>query len=250
MLSTQKAWLTMIAAVLGVDATACQKVSPQASPAGSAEITPVPSAVAATAPPSASVANTDIVVAADASVIDSGKPVKVARAVDSGINVGSLDSVFSNQDFPNNELDRLAQSSCGASTQSNDLRLGGTHGIGGLGSLLGDGGTSAQLAPHGDATVTVVSGAVGTDTRIVAGMRPGFRLCYNTSITQDPSTPDGRVTLSVVVAPNGDVTSSNPTSSTVPAVTQCVARRAMRASFDAQAAPRTLVVTVDLKKAP
>ena len=115
-------------------------------------------------------------------------------------------------------------------------------------------GTPAK--PPSEAPVVVVvatlsvTGATSLDERAVLSLRAGMRSCYAQALNLDPKAPEGSVTLTVVVSAHGEATSVTPSTSPLPAAdVACVARRLEHASFDDASTGRTLVVTVEHKRA-
>lgn len=76
-------------------------------------------------------------------------------------------------------------------------------------------------------TVTIVDA-----DRTIAAMRPRFRQCYRAGLAADPNQA-GKVTLQIVVAANGDVSTAKATSNTglAPAVVTCLESQARRLTF-------------------
>jgi hypothetical protein len=115
---------------------------------------------------------------------------------------------------------------------------GGLSGIGSTGQPGGaDGAGGVQVAmPKGNATlggVTVRGGPVSNAARVIAGMRAGFRNCYQRGLALDP-TAQGSLRLVINVTASGAVTSVAPStlSGSLPApVVACVVARARAAQF-------------------
>ena len=147
-------------------------------------------------------------------------------------------------------LDQAAASSAGVGVGS-DLKIGtgggairpgmgGTlAGIGSSGRTTGTEGTGAGakvVGPKGNANVggaNVSGGTVGNASRVVAGMRAGFRACYQRGLAENPDAA-GNITLTIRVGAGGEVTGVSGSSGTLPAsVVACVKARAQAASFDA-----------------
>jgi hypothetical protein len=148
-------------------------------------------------------------------------------------------------------LDEAARSSAGIGASTDDLRLGlggGVirPGIGndlrsiGSGSLTTGTENKAKAAtvsgPKGNANVggaNVSGGTVGNAARVVAGMRAGFRACYQQGLADNPDAA-GNITLAIHVGAGGEVTGVSGSSATLPAsVVGCVKSRAQAATFDA-----------------
>ena len=82
---------------------------------------------------------------------------------------------------------------------------------------------------------------------VIAGLRGRFRACYQRGLQSDP-TMSGKVTISAKIAPNGEVTSADVTSSAGVSneVAQCMAGVIKHAQFDAQPNATTLNVPVSV----
>jgi hypothetical protein len=96
---------------------------------------------------------------------------------------------------------------------------------------------AAPTGPKGDVRVgaTSVVGATVPDVdRVLAGMRPGFRACYNKGLAADP-TMSGKLVLSIKVAANGDIDAVTKASGSglSSEVESCMIARAKRATFSA-----------------
>src|SRR5262249_22679668 len=68
--------------------------------------------------------------------------------------------------------------------------------------------------------------------RVVAGLRPRFKQCYNAGLNSDP-TMSGKVVVTAKVGPNGEVSSADISSNTglSPTVASCIANAVRRAQF-------------------
>lgn len=149
-------------------------------------------------------------------------------------------------------LDQAAASSAGVGAGSGDLKLGGGGGalrpgatgggLAGIGSTgrgtgAGETGAAAKVAgPKGNANVggaAVSGGTVSNAARVVAGMRAGFRACYQRGLNENPDA-QGNIRLTIQVGPGGEVRGVTATpSGTLPAsVVACVQARAKAAQFD------------------
>jgi hypothetical protein len=155
-------------------------------------------------------------------------------------------------DIPPVDLTGAAASGAGVSASTgNGLNLGsaggpvhpggGSVGLAGIGATKGEGNGSAGVAkevrgPTGDAQVgsTTATVAVANADRVVAGLRPGFRSCYNQGLNTDPGM-SGKVMISAKISPNGEVASADGTQNTglSAAVVQCLLRKVRNAQFDA-----------------
>jgi hypothetical protein len=92
--------------------------------------------------------------------------------------------------------------------------LGGALGLGSLGSgASGNPTIRVPAKPTGNADIVSqsVSNPISNAATVVAGMRAGFRRCYNRALAQDPSL-QGLVSLRLEVAADGSVTKASATS--------------------------------------
>jgi hypothetical protein len=149
-------------------------------------------------------------------------------------------------------LDQAAASSAGVGAGSGDLKLGGgggalrpgaagggLEGIGSRGRGAGTEGTGtvAQVkGPSGSANVggaNVSGGSVSNAARVVAGMRAGFRACYQRGLNENPDA-QGSIHLTIRVGAGGEVTavSATPSGNLPASVVSCVQARAKAAQFD------------------
>jgi hypothetical protein len=81
-------------------------------------------------------------------------------------------------------------------------------------------------------SVGSMSVPVSDAERVVAGLRPGFRACYNQGLQSDP-TMQGSVTICAKISPNGEVDSANIQSNTglSDGVAKCISRKVKNANF-------------------
>lgn len=115
---------------------------------------------------------------------------------------------------------------------------GGLSGIGSTGQGAGGlgAGSGAQVSgPKGNASVgsaTVSGGTVSNAARVVAGMRAGFRNCYQRGLAEDPNAV-GTIRLLIKIGPGGEVVAVNPApAGQLPtSVIACVVARARAAQF-------------------
>jgi outer membrane biosynthesis protein TonB len=148
-------------------------------------------------------------------------------------------------------LDEAAKTGAGVSSGMGDLRIGGGGGAlrpgaagGGLGALgatgrsegtQGSGSAQKVSGPKGNANVggaNVQGGDVANASRVVAGMRAGFRNCFNRELAQNPDA-QGKIDLSIKVGPGGEVQSVNAAASgNLGSAVECVKARARSAQFD------------------
>jgi hypothetical protein len=156
-------------------------------------------------------------------------------------------------DIPPVDLSGAAASGAGVSASTgNGLNLGsgggvvrpggGGGGLAGIGATKGDQGAgnagkeTAVRGPTGDAQVGVTTAtvAVSNAERVVAGLRPGFRACYNQGLQSDPGMA-GKVVVAAKISPNGEVASADAAQNTglSQGVVQCILRKVRNAQFDA-----------------
>ncbi len=178
--------------------------------------------------------------------------------VEMGI-IGALNSmgpatagVLRSGDFGFNALDAAAQSAAGVGIGMGDLRLGGGGGTirpgetgGGLGSIGSTGrgggtegtGTVAKVSgPKGNASVggaVTAGGNIANASRVVAGMKAGFRNCYNRGLQENPDA-QGSIKLAIKVGAGGEVAgvTASPSGNLPASVIACVQARARAAQFD------------------
>lgn len=157
-------------------------------------------------------------------------------------------------------LDEAAKTGAGISSGMGDLKIGGGGGTvrpgaagGGLGALgasgrtegtQGTGAAQKVSGPKGNANVggaAVSGGEVANASRVVAGMRAGFRNCFNRELAQNPDA-QGRIDLSIKVGPGGEVQSVSAASSgNLGSAVECVKARARGAQFDPPAGGSAVV---------
>jgi hypothetical protein len=174
----------------------------------------------------------------------------------------------SGSDMPTGALDGVAASGAGVgSSGGSGLNLGGGGGGtvrpnaagGGLAAVANTGGgqTTAETGketkvqgPKGNANASaqVSGGQVSNASRVVAGMRAGFRACYNQGLAANPDM-QGSVHVTAQIGPNGEVRSAtaSPSGSISGAVASCIAARVRSAQFDPpQGGAATIVIPVTL----
>ncbi len=151
--------------------------------------------------------------------------------------------VLKNGEIGFSALDAAAQSAAGVGVGSGDLKLGGSGGTirpgaagGGLAGLGNSGrtdgtqgtGTTTKVAgPKGNASTgpaAVAGGNIANAARVVAGMRAGFRNCYNKGLQENPDS-QGSIRLSIKVGAGGEVGGVTATPSG-----NCLQRRGVRAA--------------------
>jgi len=177
--------------------------------------------------------------------------------------------VLKGGDVATGALDQAAASSAGVGIGTGDLKLGSGGGAlrpgaagGGLGTIGSTGrgtgtegtGTTGKLAgPKGNASVggaAVSGGTVSNAARVVAGMRAGFRACYQRGLNENPDA-QGNIRLTIRVGAGGEVTNvtATPSGNLPPSVVACVQSRAKAAQFDApEGGSAAIVVPVTFVK--
>jgi len=161
----------------------------------------------------------------------------------------ATEGVLKTGEVPTGALDKAAASGAGVGVGGLSLGGGGGAirpgaaggGLGAIGSTGPGGGTgtgSAQVVqgPRGSASTgaaSVAGGQVSNAARVVAGMRAGFRNCYNRALAQNPDV-EGKISLSIKVGAGGEVTgvSAAPSGNLPDSVVSCVKARAQAAQFD------------------
>lgn len=164
----------------------------------------------------------------------------------------STQGALNRSDIPPVDLSQAAGSSAGVSHGTGDLKVGGGGGAvqgggkgGGLGSLgggtkgTGDGSAGGERkveGPKADAQIggTSASVPVSDADRVIAGLRPRFKQCYQVGLNSDPNM-SGKVVVSAKVGPNGEVSSADIASNSglSPSVASCIAGVVKRAQFNA-----------------
>jgi hypothetical protein len=162
----------------------------------------------------------------------------------------ATEGVLRSGEVPTSALDAAAASNAGVGTGSGGLRLGGGGGtvrpgmaggglasIGGTGKGAGEGTGTVKTVkgPRGSASVggaAVSGGTVSNASRVVAGMRAGFRACYQRGLAENPDA-EGSIRLTIRVGPGGEVAGVTAgASGNLPAsVVSCVQARASAGMF-------------------
>jgi hypothetical protein len=160
--------------------------------------------------------------------------------------------VLKGSEVATSALDAAAASNAGVGAGTGDLKLGSGGGairpgqggtLAGIGSSGRAGGTEGTGAgekvagPKGNASVggaAVSGGTVSNASRVVAGMRAGFRACYQRGLAENPDAA-GSIRLTIRVGAGGEVAGVTASQSgSLPAsVVSCVQARAQAAQFDA-----------------
>ena len=168
------------------------------------------------------------------------------------LNGGSaVQGALNRSDIPPVDLSGAAASGQGVAHGTGDLKVGGGGGPvqgGGKGPGLGGlgGGTKGSGTGEGAGTERKVEGPKGdvafggsTSTvpisdadRVIAGLRPRFRQCYNQGLQTDPSMA-GKVVITAKVGPNGEVASADVSQNTglSQQVASCISRVVRNATF-------------------
>lgn len=94
---------------------------------------------------------------------------------------------------------------------------------------------------------TTVDTPVPNADRVVAGLRPRFRRCYEAGLNIDPSM-SGKLLISAEIAPDGSVTKADASQNTglSAAVATCCAGAVRRAQFDAPAGGKSSKLTIPI----
>lgn len=155
--------------------------------------------------------------------------------------------VLQSGDVPTGALDAAAASNAGVGvggglklgTGGGAIRPGQGSGLGSIGSTgrgtdTGTGTAQQVKGPTGSANVSssVSVGSVSNASSVVAGMRAGFRRCYQQALDQNPDI-QGSIKLTIRVGPGGEVSgvSSSPSGNLPPSVVACVEARARAGQF-------------------
>lgn len=166
-------------------------------------------------------------------------------------NSPATTGVLQGGDVATSALDQVASTSAGVSAGMGDLKIGGAGGtvrpgsgsssladIGSSGKTEGTQGTGQAakvVGPKGNANVggpAVSGGAVANASRVVAGMKAGFRNCFNRELASNPDA-SGTIRLTIKVGPGGEVQSvSAAASGNLGSAVECVKGRARSATFD------------------
>jgi hypothetical protein len=164
----------------------------------------------------------------------------------------SVQGALNRSDIPPVDLSGAAASGAGVAHGTGDLKVGGGGGAvqgggkgGGLGALGGGtkgtsndsaGGERKVEGPKADAQIggTSASVPVSDADRVIAGLRPRFKQCYQVGLNSDPNM-SGKVVISAKVGPNGEVSSADIASNSglSGSVASCIANVVKRAQFNA-----------------
>ena len=174
--------------------------------------------------------------------------------------LGATGAVGALRAAPTSALDSAASSGAGVASGnagSGPLRPGAVGaGLGSIGSTsAGSGPSQVVSAPTGNVSVgpaLVSGGTVSNAARVVAGMRAGFRACYNRGLATNPELA-GMLRCSANIGPNGEVQSAqcSPSGSLSGEVASCAARRIQSASFaPPEGRAATVVIPVTFTSTP
>jgi hypothetical protein len=158
----------------------------------------------------------------------------------------ATEGVLQGSDVPTGALDAAAASNAGVGI-GGDLKLGSAGGAvrpGQQSSLSDIGSTQAGSTasgtvkkvegPKGSATVSsqVAAGSVDNASRVVSGMRAGFRRCFQRALEQNPDI-GGSIRLTLTIGPGGEVSgvSASQSGNLPSTVVSCVKSRARAAQF-------------------
>lgn len=213
---SRDAWLATIAAVVGASELACKKDSSD-GPALAREVPSVTasaSATVASTPSETASASASAMTSATASA--SAMASASAPPVGTGIPIGNIGNI-------------------------GNLRIGNACGAGHPNPSCG---ATVQVKGPTAVISTSVTGAATGDERVVAMMRPRLRNCANKGLAVDP-TETGKAVVTIAVGANGEVATSNVTSSSGlgASTAACMAAAFRNATFPS-GAPRSLVVTI------
>jgi len=116
------------------------------------------------------------------------------------------------------------------------LRPRVASGLAGIGAASTSDGATKVTGPKGKASIggiNLAGGSIGNAARVVAGMRAGFRACYQRGLVEDPDAA-GSMRLVVRIAEAGEVASvSSSLTGNLPAsVVSCVTARVRAAQFE------------------
>ncbi len=104
-------------------------------------------------------------------------------------------------------------------------------------------------APRGTVNVgapAVVGGTIANAGRVVAGMRAGFRNCFNRELSNNPDA-QGTIRLTIAIGSNGEILSvAAAPSGNLGLTTDCVRARFLAAQFDPPEGESTVRITVPL----
>jgi hypothetical protein len=230
-------WIALFSVALGVGCSAAQ--GPAAAPV--VIIAPVE----APPPPAESAEPAPVESVARAAP----KPVAKPAPVDAAALQAELDN-----------LDRAmvlaALSAQGSSVSLGSVGGGAPSSQGGVGSVAGIGAAGpAPAAPVGRATIgppDLKGGAVVNAQAVVAGMRAGFRRCYNRALQSDPAMK-GKLSLTAIIGPSGEVMSVSVSRDKGIGgdVISCVTARVRNAQFaPPTSGSATLTIPIDFDFAP
>ena len=250
---SREAWITVLAAALGVDVASCKKEEPQTSPVGSVEVRAPSASVTASSAPGVS----DGVDASDSSTasppVDAGR--RAAARQDAGEAIGLVnDANPADASDILNSFNSFKEPTCGVSNETR-LNIDTQGNCGGRAGPLSTGSGSVgspppKPVPPSQVDVKWVSGdAPASGASFAAGIRPAMRACFQRALTQNPEAPDGTVTLTITVGPNGEVQGVSASATTLDASdVACMRQKIFHYSSEPSKSARTVVIRVDQRK--
>ena len=169
--------------------------------------------------------------------------------------------VLKNSELHTNALDQAAASGAGVGVGTGELKIGSAGGAirPGVGSGLpdlgpkgrtdgtdGTGSVAKVAGPQGRASIgsETTVGVVSNASQVVAGMRPGFRSCYQRyGLAENPDAA-GSIRLTIRVGAGGEVAgvSASASGSLPAAVVSCVQTRARAGQFNVPEGGSAVVV--------
>jgi hypothetical protein len=189
---------------------------------------------------------------ADAAALSAAADHEIQMQMILALDRGSaLRGVLDRSEIPPVDLGKASASDASVTTATGNglnigrggsfIRPGEGHDLGRIGRMTGGDargpGKETTVAPppgRVDITETIPSVAMANASSVVAGLRAGFRACYNAGLRMDGAMA-GHVTLSVKIGPNGAVSSTTPSgnSGLSAGVVECLKTRVDNAQFDA-----------------
>ncbi len=186
--------------------------------------------------------------ATDAALTDQLDQLELATLAALNVNGAATDGVLKDGEVPTSALDAAAASAQGVShgritlrTNGGPLRPGQSadlSALAGRNRSVQTGDSGQQIAVTGPKVAvstpppTTQGGVISDATRVVAGMRPGFRGCYNRGLADYPDA-SGNIQLAIRVGPGGEVqsVSATPSGNLPSSIVSCVRGRAEMGLF-------------------
>lgn len=238
----QRAWLAAMAAALGVSEAACRGDAKD-GPAGARDVSTSATSsasVALTEPSPSSSASEAQSVAADPSAAPSASVAVTAPST--AIAQADLQRVLGS--LPNGSCGARLNQTCGAPLGTGTVRSIGNMRNQSCGAMMPRSDTSGRTTAV--ATIqTILGGGIAGDDSVVGAVRPQLRACANHALQSEPTLSQGKIIVSLVVDPSGQVTSSTVASNVglSQSGAACMAMRMRALRFPAGAA-RTLTVAI------